>query len=63
MIMTHGPKKSVTVPLPLELYETLSVLAAENSRSLSSYIRQILKLHVRLLKEHPNDADDWRHIL
>lgn len=57
--MIRGPKKSVSVLLPLELYETLRTLSQESSRTIPAYIRQILKRYVRHLDECPGGPDDW----
>lgn len=45
--MIKGPKKTVNVSMPLELYETLKRLAEESFRSIPSYIRIVLLEHVR----------------
>lgn len=47
--MREGPKKTVSILLPLDLYEELSDLAKENSRPVSTYIRQVLKAHLEYL--------------
>ena len=41
--MKPTPKKSVSVLLPLDLFHALQTLAAEDGRTLSAEIRQILK--------------------
>lgn len=51
--MIKGPKKTVTVLMPAELYERLSTQAEDSSRSLSSYIRQALKCHLLYLDQFP----------
>ena len=45
--MISGPKKRLTLLLPLELHDRLKAMAEENGRSLSGYVRQILKRYVR----------------
>ena len=45
--MIKGPKKTVSVLMPLELYKTLKRLAEESCRSIPSYIRIALSEHVR----------------
>lgn len=45
--MIKGPKKTVHVLMPVELYEQLRALAEATGRSLPAYIRYILKLHLR----------------
>lgn len=51
--MKQGPKKTVTVLMPVELYEQLNAQAKNSSRSLSSYIRQALKCHLLYLDQFP----------
>lgn len=45
--MIKGPKKTVSILMPLELYEALKSLAEESCRSIPSYIRIVLLEHVR----------------
>ena len=45
--MRSGPQKQLSLLLPLELHDTLKAMAEENGRSLSGYVRQILKRYVR----------------
>lgn len=47
--MIKGPKKAISILVPEELYKELSKLAEESSRSMSSYIRQVLKAHLQYL--------------
>lgn len=47
--MIPGPKKTISVLVPEELYQELSQLAEGSSRSLSAYIRQVLKEYVQYL--------------
>lgn len=44
--MKKGPRKTVNVVIPLELYETLKKLAEEDVRSIPSYIRLVLMEHI-----------------
>lgn len=44
--MNKGPRKIVSVRMPLDLYETLKQLAAEDRRSIPSYIRLVLWEHL-----------------
>lgn len=44
--MKKGPRKTVSVILPLELYDTLAALAEEDNRSVPNYIRRVLREHV-----------------
>ena len=48
--MIKGPKKTVNVLMPLDLYETLKELAEKHCRSIPSYIRIVLFEHVRSKK-------------
>ena len=45
--MKSGPRKQLSLLLPLELHDRLKAMAEENGRSLSGYVRQILKRYVR----------------
>ena len=45
--MKSGPQKQLSLLLPLELHDRLKAMAEENGRSLSGYVRQILKRYVR----------------
>lgn len=45
--MQKQSKKIVAVALPLDLYEQLKSYAEEDYRTIPSYIRQILKLHLQ----------------
>lgn len=47
--MVNGPKKTVSVLLPEELYRKLDALAKDSSRSMSAYVRQVLKAHLQYL--------------
>jgi len=58
--MIKGPKKTVSVVMPLELYEWLALLAEDTSRSVPSYIRQILKGYLWQLEHCPETLGDWQ---
>lgn len=45
--MKNGPRKTVSVAMPPELYETIKRLAEEDVRSVPSYIRLVLKEHIQ----------------
>ena len=47
--MREGPKKTIAVLVPEELYQELNELAKDSSRSLSAYIRQVLTAHLQYL--------------
>lgn len=57
--MIKGPKKTVGVILPLELYEWLAVLAEDTGRSVPGYIRQVLKSYLWHLENRPESLKDW----
>ena len=57
--MIKGPKKTVSVILPLELYEWLAVLAEDTGRSVPGYIRQVLKSYLWHLENRPESLKDW----
>ena len=53
--MISGPKKTVSVLLPEELYQELVKKAEHSSRPLSAYIRQVIKAHLQYLERFPRD--------
>lgn len=57
--MIKGPKKTVSVILPLDLYEWLAVLAEDTGRSVPGYIRQVLKSYLWHLENRPESLKDW----
>lgn len=54
--MKEKSQKSLSVLVPLELYQKLQALARENGRTLSGYTRQILKRYVRFVAEEGDDG-------
>ena len=54
--MKEKSQKSLSVLVPLELYQKLQALAQENGRTLSGYNRQILKRYVRFVAEEGDDG-------
>ena len=50
IFMAQGSKKTVSVLIPEELYEEVSKQAERSSRSMSAYIRQVLKAHLQYLE-------------
>ena len=56
--MRSGPQKQLSLLLPLELHDRLKAMAEENGRSLSGYVRQILKRYVRHV-EAEGEKDWW----
>ena len=57
--MIRGPKKTVSVAMPLELYEWLKPLAQDTGRTLPGYIRQVLKAYRWHLENRPDTMEDW----
>lgn len=57
--MIKGPKKTVSVVLPLELYERLALLAKDTSRTVPAHIRQVLKGYLWHLENCPESLKDW----
>lgn len=55
--MKKGPRKTVNVVIPLELYETLKKLAEEDVRSIPSYIRLVLMEHIKQKNSVPPQED------
>ena len=55
--MKKGPRKTVSVIMPLELYETLKKLAEEDVRSIPSYIRLVLMEHIEQKNSVPPKED------
>ncbi len=51
--MSKDAKRRVSVLIPAELCRQLDELAQRSSRSLSSYIRQVLKWHLSYLDQFP----------
>lgn len=47
--MIKGQKKTISIVIPVELYERLNALAEESSRPLSAYIRQVVRAHLEYL--------------
>lgn len=59
IIMIKGPKKTVSVAIPLEQYEWLALLAEESCRSVPAYIRQVLRCYLWHLENCPDSLRDW----
>lgn len=53
--MNAGPKKTISILIPEELHQELIAKAEQSSRSVSSYIRQVLKAHLRYLEHFRKD--------
>lgn len=52
------PKKAVSVLLPLNRYQRLKELAGQAGYTLPGYIRQVLRVHLRYLDQHPDQDID-----
>ena len=48
--MMQDPKRTISILLPEELYQELAKQAEHSSRSLSAYIRQVLKAHLQYME-------------
>lgn len=58
--MRRGPKKAVTVLFPLRLYEQIKIQAEKQGRTVSSYIRQVLRRYIWHAENNPEAlGDDW----
>ena len=51
--MMKGPKKSVGVLMPLELYEQIREQAERKDRTMPGYIRQVLKRYLWYVEPEP----------
>ena len=59
--MIRGPKKSVGMVMPLEMYERIKAQAAEKDRSVPSYIRQVLRCYLWHVENAPEALTDrWK---
>ena len=54
----NGPKKAVSVLLPMKLYEQIKTLSEESQRTTSAYIRQIIRIYLRYYAEHAQEAEN-----
>jgi len=58
--MIRGPKKSVAVLMPMELYERLKELAEERDKTVPGYIRQVLKRYLWHMENAPETlSGEW----
>lgn len=55
--MKKGPRKTVGVVMPLELYNTLKTLSEEDDRPIPSYIRFVLMEHIEQKNSVPPQRD------
>ena len=55
--MISGPKKTISIVVPMDLYEELDALAQDASRSLSAYLRQVFKAHLHYIQRVSPDPE------
>ena len=56
-----GPKKTVGVLMPLEMYKKIEEQAEQTSRSVPSYIRQVLKCYLWHVENVPEVlVEKWK---
>ncbi len=59
--MIIGPKKSVAVLIPMELYEKVKEQARERYKTIPWYSRQVLKRYLWYVENEPNAlVDEWK---
>ena len=51
--MIKVPKKTVSVSVPLELYEQLKIQAEKKDRTVAGYIRQVVKRYLWHVENAP----------
>lgn len=51
--MMKGPKKSVGVQMPLELYERIKAQAEDRYRTVPGYIRQVMERYLWYVEHEP----------
>lgn len=57
--MIKGPKKTVSLLLPMAQYERLRELALATDRTVPGYIRALLSRYLRQLDAHTPTSSDW----
>lgn len=59
--MIKGQKKSVGVRMPLDMYEQVREQAEKGSRTIPSYIRQVLKRYLWHVENAPETlTGEWK---
>jgi len=59
--MIRGPKKSVAVLMPIELYERMKELAEKTGRTVPGYVRQVLKRYLWHMDNAPETlTGEWK---
>jgi hypothetical protein len=59
--MRRGPKKSISVLMPVEFLYRIRVQAEKRNRSVSSYVRQVMRCYLWHEENDPESLiDEWR---
>lgn len=59
--MKKDPKKNVCILMPIDLYYRIQVQAEKRSRSVSSYVRQVLKCYLWHEENDPGKlTGEWK---
>ena len=61
--MIKGPKKSVAVLMPQELYERVKEQAEKKDKTISGYVRQVLKRYLWHVENAPETLEDEWNII
>lgn len=58
--MRKGPKRAVSVLIPLHLFEQIKIQSEQKERAVSSYIRQVLRCYMWHVENAPESlVDEW----
>ena len=57
--MIRGPKKIVSVLMPMYMYTRLKELSGQTDWSLPAYIRQVLRQYLWCLDNDPDTLRSW----
>ena len=60
--MDKQPRKTISVMLPMDVYEKLKAVANEADWTVSRYVRQMIRRYLRHLEELKDWEDDWWRI-
>lgn len=59
--MISGPKKVVSVLMPLELYERVKEQAEQKGKTVPGYVRQVLRRYLWHVENAPETlVDEWK---
>lgn len=61
--MIREPKKTVSIILPLDLYDQIKKQAEETSRTVPAYIRQVLRRYLWHIENAPERLTDKWNII